>query len=99
MSGRAEVYGAPSIAEPVQIELEPAPRVSQQWAYRPGAAIAIQRPEEVVVELSASDVSYSTANAPKYVGNYLLGDLLGEGSYGKVKEALNTITHSMLRKF
>ena len=28
----------------------------------------------------------------KHVGHYIMGDLLGEGSYGKVKEAIDTQT-------
>lgn len=34
--------------------------------------------------------------APKIVNNYLFGDTIGEGSYGKVKEVLEV--HSLVRK-
>lgn len=39
--------------------------------------------------VSSSQILYETKRKPpKLVGNYLIGDQLGEGSYGKVKEAL-----------
>jgi hypothetical protein len=74
-----------------------APRLSYTWAFKqpvPGAT-SLYRPEDIVVELGPSDLSYGAGGGPKRVGDYLLGDSLGEGSYGKVKEALNTRTHRM----
>jgi hypothetical protein len=91
MSGPAEGHSAPILlAERPSISTYEGG--SYPASHRPSVFSA--RPEDVVVELSASDLSYSAGNAPKYVGNYLLGDQLGEGSYGKVKEALNIISHS-----
>jgi len=77
-----------------------APRVSQQWVYKNPSlsGFGVHAPDGVVLELSASDVSYGAGSAPKYIGPYLLGDQLGEGSYGKVKEALNTQSHSMIEE-
>lgn len=43
--------------------------------------------------VSSSQILYETKRKPpKIVGNYLIGDQLGEGSYGKVKEALDCNT-------
>jgi serine/threonine-protein kinase 11 len=33
---------------------------------------------------------------PKFVGDYLFGDGIGEGSYGKVKEAIHR--HTLMRR-
>jgi serine/threonine-protein kinase 11 len=43
--------------------------------------------------VDSSEVVYQPRRRKaKTVGKYLMGDLLGEGSYGKVKEAIDTLT-------
>ena len=43
--------------------------------------------------VESSEVVYQPRRRKaKMVGKYLIGDLLGEGSYGKVKEVIDTIT-------
>lgn len=41
---------------------------------------------------SAQIVYQPRMKKAKMIGKYLMGDMLGEGSYGKVKEVLNTET-------
>ncbi|KNC71370.1 hypothetical protein SARC_16094 [Sphaeroforma arctica JP610] len=41
--------------------------------------------------MSSSQVLYKPKKkVPKIVGRYILGNVLGEGSYGKVKEGIHT---------
>ncbi|KAL5250339.1 hypothetical protein ACHWQZ_G016169 [Mnemiopsis leidyi] len=50
-------------------------------------------PEVIFHKVPSADIVYETApRIPKFVGKYLLGDTLGEGSYARVKEALDTET-------
>lgn len=43
--------------------------------------------------VDSQQVIYHTRfKQPKFVGNFLIGDVLGEGSYGKVKECLDSDT-------
>lgn len=43
--------------------------------------------------VSSRDLMYEEKKKrPKFLGIYLMGDVLGEGSYSKVKEVLDTIT-------
>ena len=43
--------------------------------------------------ISSEQIIYkSKKNQCKFIGKYVMGDLLGEGSYGKVKEVLDTET-------
>lgn len=43
--------------------------------------------------VESSEVVYQPRRKKaKMVGKYLVGDLLGEGSYGKVKEVIDTVT-------
>ena len=43
--------------------------------------------------VESDEVIYRTQrNKVKFIGKYLMGDVLGEGSYGKVKELLDTET-------
>ena len=45
--------------------------------------------------ISSEQIIYkSKKNQCKFIGKYVMGDLLGEGSYGKVKEVLDTETLS-----
>ena len=44
-------------------------------------------------QVPSEDIIYERyEQKAKMVGKYLVGDMLGEGSYGKVKEALDTVT-------
>lgn len=45
-----------------------------------------------ITRIDSSEVVYRAHRRAKLVGKYLMGDILGEGSYGKVKEALDTET-------
>lgn len=50
-------------------------------------------PEVIFHKVPSADIVYETTpQVPKFVGKYLLGDALGEGSYARVKEALDTET-------
>src|SRR4051794_37365168 len=42
---------------------------------------------DTIRRLTAAEISYKDKEGPKRVRNYILGDILGEGSYGKVREA------------
>lgn len=43
--------------------------------------------------ISSEQIIYQSKKRQcKFVGKYVMGDLLGEGSYGKVKEVLDTET-------
>ena len=43
--------------------------------------------------VNSLEVLYETRfKEPKFIGKYLIGDVLGEGSYGKVKECLDSET-------
>lgn len=42
--------------------------------------------------VDSAEVVYQARKRAKLVGKYLMGDILGEGSYGKVKEVLDTET-------
>ena len=43
--------------------------------------------------ISSEQIIYqSKKNKCKFIGKYVMGELLGEGSYGKVKEVLDTDT-------
>lgn len=43
--------------------------------------------------VSSTEILYETKRrVPKFIGKYLMGDALGEGSYSKVKEVLDTET-------
>ena len=43
--------------------------------------------------ISSEQIIYqSKKNECKFIGKYVMGELLGEGSYGKVKEVLDTET-------
>lgn len=44
--------------------------------------------------VESDQIIYPVRHRAKLVGRYLMGDVLGEGSYGKVKEALDTVTLS-----
>ena len=42
---------------------------------------------------TSSQIMYTTKKkTPKLVGRFIMGDMLGEGSYGKVKEAMDSFT-------
>lgn len=45
-----------------------------------------------ITRIDSAEVVYRAHRRAKLVGKYLMGDILGEGSYGKVKEALDTET-------
>lgn len=45
-----------------------------------------------ITRINSAEVVYRAHRRAKLVGRYLMGDILGEGSYGKVKEALDTET-------
>jgi serine/threonine-protein kinase 11 len=45
-----------------------------------------------ITRIDSAEVVYRAQRRAKLVGRYLMGDILGEGSYGKVKEALDTET-------
>ncbi|XP_061192507.1 serine/threonine-protein kinase STK11-like [Saccostrea echinata] len=45
-----------------------------------------------ITRIDSAEVVYRAHRRAKLVGRYLMGDILGEGSYGKVKEALDTDT-------
>lgn len=45
-----------------------------------------------ITRIDSAEVVYRAHRRAKLVGRYLMGDILGEGSYGKVKEALDTET-------
>lgn len=59
-----------------------------------GASDPFDDDNEVIFhKVPSSDIVYETVpRRPKFVGSYLLGDALGEGSYARVKEALHTET-------
>lgn len=40
--------------------------------------------------VSSDEIVYKKKNAIKMIGKYCMGDKLGEGSYGKVKEVLDS---------
>jgi hypothetical protein len=40
--------------------------------------------------VSSEEIVYKKKNAVKMIGKYCMGDKLGEGSYGKVKEVLDS---------
>lgn len=42
--------------------------------------------------MDSSELIFHTPKQAKIYGKYLFGDVLGEGSYGKVKEVLDTET-------
>ncbi|XP_001605282.1 serine/threonine-protein kinase STK11 [Nasonia vitripennis] len=42
--------------------------------------------------VDSDQIIYEEKKKCKYIGKYVMGDLLGEGSYGKVKEMLDSIT-------
>jgi serine/threonine-protein kinase 11 len=42
--------------------------------------------------ISSDQIVYSKKKQCKFIGKYVMGDLLGEGSYGKVKEVLDSET-------
>lgn len=44
--------------------------------------------------VESDQIIYPVRHRAKLIGRYLMGDVLGEGSYGKVKEALDTVTLS-----
>lgn len=48
-----------------------------------------------IQKLSASDVSYKIREGPKKIKHYILGETLGEGSYAKVREALDQRTNKL----
>ena len=50
---------------------------------------------EFVITHENSDIMYADRKVPKMVDRYVMGEKLGEGSYGKVKEALDS--HTLLR--
>ena len=45
--------------------------------------------------VASEDIIYQVKKRVKFVGHYLFGDVLGEGSYGKVKECIDT--HNLAR--
>eukprot|EP00026_Physarum_polycephalum_P005025 Phypoly_transcript_05051.p1 GENE.Phypoly_transcript_05051~~Phypoly_transcript_05051.p1 ORF type:complete len:467 (+),score=67.39 Phypoly_transcript_05051:237-1637(+) len=45
------------------------------------------------IQLGPNDVSYKVRTQPKMVHQYIIGDVLGEGSYAKVREAVDSITN------
>lgn len=47
----------------------------------------------VFVQLGPNDVSYKDRTQPKMVNQYILGDVIGEGSYAKVREAVESTTN------
>jgi len=47
---------------------------------------------EMFTQLQPSDISYKIREQPKMVHQYILGEILGEGSYAKVREAVDSIT-------
>lgn len=50
-------------------------------------------PSGLLNSLGPNEVVYRAQKKPcKMVGKYVMGDLLGEGSYGKVKEVLDSET-------
>ena len=42
--------------------------------------------------MDSSEIIFTAAKEPKIYGKYLFGGILGEGSYGKVKEVLDIQT-------
>lgn len=51
----------------------------------------------VFYRVNSQDIIYKAKKKrPKMVGHYLMGDVLGEGSYGKVKEVLDS--HTLCRR-
>lgn len=42
--------------------------------------------------VDSDQIIYEEKKKCKYIGKYVMGDLLGEGSYGKVKEMLDSTT-------
>lgn len=42
--------------------------------------------------VASDQIIYEEKKRCKYIGKYVMGDLLGEGSYGKVKEMLDSET-------
>jgi serine/threonine-protein kinase 11 len=47
---------------------------------------------EIFTQLQPSDISYKVRDRPKEVKQYVLGDVLGEGSYAKVRAAVDSNT-------
>lgn len=41
-------------------------------------------------KIGSEEIIYQTKEKIKMIGKYVMGDKLGEGSYGKVKEVLDT---------
>lgn len=58
----------------------------EDWTVPPSGPLFFQR-------LDSEEVVYKVQKKKcKFIGKYVMGDLLGEGSYGKVKEALDSET-------
>lgn len=55
------------------------------------------RAEDVILALEIDDLSFSVSSSPKYIDKYLVGETLGEGSFGKVKEAIDCDSLCMWR--
>uniref|UniRef100_H2YV64 non-specific serine/threonine protein kinase n=1 Tax=Ciona savignyi TaxID=51511 RepID=H2YV64_CIOSA len=60
--------------------------------YRPDVAELTWNPIEpgLFTRVDSADIIFQTTKQAKIYGKYLFGDILGEGSYGKVKEVLDT---------
>lgn len=68
--------------------------ISQYSSLVKSGSLPINRTQSSFFQhLTSAEVVYQTKQkSPKIVGQYILGETIGQGSYGKVKEAINLVT-------
>lgn len=80
---------SPSVSPPHSVHFDFSNESDEEEVSEEEEAWAVP-PQLFFQRLDSEEVIYESKLKVKFLGKYLVGDLLGEGSYGKVKEVIDS---------